>query len=146
MKTIMMFIVCAVSANSVRAQDTTGPAAQNQRLLEAAPAALQALSLEEFCSAYGYALRTQHMPNWYSGDEAPRLVRDEARRRKLRLNDKDVVQQRIRIGMNRCQLLAVWGDPTEQNRTVGSWGVNIQHVYPNAYVYTRNGVVTSWQD
>lgn len=30
--------------------------------------------------------------------------------------------------------------------TVGTWGVDTQHVYGNnVYVYTRNGRITSWQ-
>jgi hypothetical protein len=146
MKAMPIFLACALAAVSAQSQDAQDSAALNKRLLDEAPGALRAISLEDFCVGYGHAIRMQFLPNGYDGDEAPRLVRIEAKRRKLQLNDKDVTQEKIRIGMSRCQLLAGWGAPREQKRSVGSWGEDIQHIYPSAYVYTRNGVVKSWQD
>lgn len=76
------------------------------------------------------------------------------RRSLLSQNEKDLVaKKQIQIGMSLCALYASWGKPDHENRSVGSWGTHIQHVY-NAglryirptYVYTENGVVTSWQD
>lgn len=53
----------------------------------------------------------------------------------------------VRIGMTRTQVEASWGDPEDINRSVGSWGVHEQWVYPNGkYLYFEDGILTSWQD
>ena len=118
----------------------------NDRLLSKAPSDLRQLDADEFCAGYGTALRMQFLPNGYDGPEAPAIAKQEAKRRRLRFNDKDVIGEIVRVGSTKCQLLAAWGAPRSQNRSVGSWGEDIQHVYPSAYVYTRNGIVTSYQD
>ncbi|MBE9509118.1 MAG: hypothetical protein IMY86_13860 [Chloroflexi bacterium] len=54
--------------------------------------------------------------------------------------------------MSELALLAAWGSPESINRTVGVWGEHRQYVYPtgrayhNKYVYTQDGIVTSYQD
>jgi hypothetical protein len=82
-------------------------------------------------------------------------MRDEILRRKL-LSDEEwglVQSKNIRVGMSQCAMYASWGRPERENRTVGSFGSSIQHVYGRysrysrpTYVYTRNGVVNSFQD
>ena len=139
------FSLISISAPTF-GQQTTDWAEVNIRLLSKAPADLRALGMPEFCAGYGNAIRMQMLPNGYDGIEAPKIVRDEAKRRKLRFNDKEVIEQIVRIGMTRCQMLAAWGAPRDENRSVGSWGEDIQHIYPSAYVYTRNGIVTSYQN
>lgn len=53
----------------------------------------------------------------------------------------------IWIGMTKEMALESLGKPNDINRTVGSWGVNEQWVYPNnLYVYIQNGILKSWQD
>ena len=57
----------------------------------------------------------------------------------------------IKIGMSRCALYASRGKPSKINKSVGVWGVHIQHIYSllrttPVYVYTQNGKVTSWQN
>ena len=133
-------------ANLALGEETTDWAEVNNRLLAKAPADMRALNLEDFCTGYGNALRMLMLPNGYDGADAPKIVRDEAKRRKLRFNDQDVTGQYLKIGITRCQMLAAWGAPRDQIRSVGSWGENIQHVYPSSYVYTRNGIVTSYQN
>lgn len=73
---------------------------------------------------------------------------DEARRRELFTQKEiDSLQPRkIYIGMRKCAMYAAWGEPERENRSVGSWGVRIQHVYGRQYVYTSDGVITSFQD
>lgn len=51
----------------------------------------------------------------------------------------------VQEGMTAEQLKASWGAPERNNRSVGSWGVHEQWVYPSNYVYLANGKVTSWQ-
>ncbi len=102
---------------------------------------LRALSRDKFCAAFGNALR---------GDlkYAAAAAHTEANRRELSFNSHSIRSKEIRMGMSECELYASWGHPNSQNRTVGSWGVHIQHVYRDfrSYVYTENGRVTSWQD
>ena len=51
------------------------------------------------------------------------------------------------LGMVAEAVTASIGKPVEVNRTVGSWGVHEQWVYPrNVYLYFEDGVLTSWQD
>lgn len=76
------------------------------------------------------------------------------RRNLLTQTEKDLVaKKQIQLGISLCALYASWGKPDHENRSVGSWGTHIQHVYNSGlrytrptYVYTENGHVTSWQD
>ncbi len=115
-------------------------------LTSQAPAKLKKLDKEDFCIAYGQALRGESITDFGSGPDLANLVKAEARRRKYAFNESDTKKQEIKTGMSLCQLYASWGYSNTQNRTVGSWGTHIQHVYGNQYVYTENGRVTSWQD
>jgi hypothetical protein len=118
-----------------------------QRAAEA-PSKLKEMSKEEFCEFYGNVLRDKHDALYDLGErpDAVALVKTEARRRKLSFSDILVRKEQISVGNSICQLNAQWGIASQQNRSAGSWGVDIQHVYGGTYVYTRNGVVTSWQD
>lgn len=109
---------------------------------------LRELSKVNFCVLYGEFIKGNPLDSngYLSEDIAFKLVNTEARRRKLRFNDKQIQSEEVKIGMTECQLYATWGLPDDQNRTVGSWGVHIQHIYGSKYIYTQNGRVTSWQD
>ncbi len=55
-------------------------------------------------------------------------------------------------GMTEKQLRCARGTPLSVNHTVGAWGIHKQWVYGDtrrsfyrSFVYTKNGVVTSWQ-
>jgi hypothetical protein len=52
----------------------------------------------------------------------------------------------VQLGMREESMVCSLGPPRSVNRTVGSLGVHKQYVYPRGYVYTENGVVTSFQD
>lgn len=58
----------------------------------------------------------------------------------------DIRTRQIRIGITPCLALASWGRPERVNRSVGSFGVHEQWVYPSAYLYFEDQVLTSWQD
>jgi hypothetical protein len=76
-----------------------------------------------------------------------KIVKKELVCRKLKLDDSLVRKEHVNMGISECQLFASWGLPSDQNRSVGSWGVHTQHIYySGTYVYTENGRVTSWQD
>ena len=74
------------------------------------------------------------------------VISELVRRGVIRTDFEQLVRQnRIQLGMNRAELLASWGNPPDWNRSVGPWGVHIQYVYGNSYVYVENGFVTSYQ-
>lgn len=53
----------------------------------------------------------------------------------------------IMLGMTDAMVIASWDYPEDINRTVDSWGVHEQWVYPGyTYLYFENGKLTSWQD
>ncbi|MDX5477157.1 MAG: hypothetical protein LPJ98_01770 [Cyclobacteriaceae bacterium] len=60
---------------------------------------------------------------------------------------KRIANKEIWIGMSEDLLLESWGFPEEINRTVTTYLVRKQYVYPRGqYVYVENGKVTAWQD
>lgn len=113
------------------------------------PQSMSSIDDRRLCRSYGVyaaspffsALATAH--------------KDEINRRKLiSENEWDLARsKKITLGMGLCAMYASWGAPDRENRTVGSYGDSIQHVYNRgykyikpSYVYTQNGKVRSWQD
>lgn len=119
-----------------------------ERLLRNAPAKFQEMRKEEFCDAFGKAIRGVWIDNIGASKEVIVMARTEATRRKLSFNQNLVRAEKVRIGITECELYASWGLPERQSRSVGSWGVHIQHIFglSGPYVYTQNGIVRSWQD
>lgn len=103
----------------------------------------------DVCQSYGIYSRGI---GW--GELADQYKKEIFRRNLLTQEEWELAaQKRIRRGMGQCAMYVSWGKPDRENRSVGSWGVHIQHVYnagykyiPVSYVYTENGKVTSWQD
>lgn len=109
-------------------------------------ALVRKLERNEFCHAYGEINRGRDLPNDMSAADAKDVIKKEAARRKISFNDKLVLNEKIKVGISQCHMYASWGTPDDENRSVGSWGVHIQHVYGRSYVYTENGRVTSYQN
>jgi len=63
-------------------------------------------------------------------------------------NADKIARKQYWIGMTDEMARASLGDPTEINRTVGSWGVHEQWVYDKLklYLYFENGTMTSFQN
>ena len=99
------------------------------------------------CIAYGNVVRKEPIKylSPIENEDGDRVL-EEAKRRKLGLNEKLVGAGTIRLGISECQMYASWGIPKRTNTSVGRWGRHEQHVYDGAYVYVENGRVTSWQD
>lgn len=57
-----------------------------------------------------------------------------------------IANGKVFIGMTKPQVIASWGQPSDINRTAGSWGVHEQWVYGSNYLYFENGILKSWQD
>lgn len=103
-------------------------------------AMIPGMNQAEFCAAFGAMARSEQ-------PAAMKAFRAAAAKRNIKLDEKRAAAGTITLGISSCQLYASWGTPESENRSVGSWGVHTQHVYGlRSYVYTRNGIVTSWQD
>ena len=104
------------------------------------PGKLRTASVPRLCRAFGQSTRD-------GPAEDAAIARREIARRGIKLDDKLTASQKIRLGVSECQLYASFGVANHINRSVGGWGVDAQHVFGDGlYVYTRNGVVTSYQD
>ena len=122
--------------------------AEQHRREKEAPKVLRQLSKIDFCVTLGKSLRGEELDELGGSSALPTLVKSEASRRKISFNATLIRSEKIRMGISECELYASWGYPDDQRRTVGRWGIHIQHIYGNfgPYVYTENGRVTSWQD
>lgn len=122
----------------------------NRRKKRNAPRYISKLAKLDFCDLYGRVLRDELEDsseiNYFDNPHLIKLVRSEAKRRGIPLKDEKIRSAVVNIGMNICSMYASLGLPEDENRSVGSWGVHIQHVYDGLYVYTQNGIITSWQD
>jgi hypothetical protein len=82
------------------------------------------------------------------------LIMDELKKRGL-LTKKGVRAiyrsykwEKYIIGMTQCAMYLVLGVPQTENKSVYSSGTHIQHIYVgynDMYIYTDNGIVTSYQ-
>ncbi len=52
----------------------------------------------------------------------------------------------IFVGMTPDEVKQSWGAPQKINASGGSYGTHEQWIYPNNYVYFRDGELSSWQD
>ena len=57
-----------------------------------------------------------------------------------------VLEGNIKIGMDKYQVLAAWGNPDDINRMVNAYGVSEQWVYGDTYLYFDDGRLRSWQE
>lgn len=117
--------------------------------IEAPPIDVKAMARAEkipeskHCGALGKALRGQDQ------EFARAMVRRTADLQRGILDaeqQESIKTRRIQIGMTPCMAVAAWGRPDDINRSVGSFGVHEQWVYPANYLYFRDGVLTSFQD
>ena len=97
------------------------------------------------CVNYGETLRDEKKSYFTSAQGDLTLMRKELKHRKLKIEDSITKQQKIKLGMTVCGLYAAFGEPEDENESVGSWGVHVQHVFGDTLVYSENGKVTSWQ-
>jgi vacuolar-type H+-ATPase subunit I/STV1 len=86
-----------------------------------------------------------------SADREAQRKKQEARRQTLiakygnSIGDK-LSRKEIWLGMAKELVRESRGEPSKVNRSIGSWGEHEQWVYPNANLYIRNGILSSWQD
>jgi predicted Holliday junction resolvase-like endonuclease len=63
-----------------------------------------------------------------------------------KVKQEAILKGEVFAGMTSDQVVASWGEPEKNNRTVGAWGVHEQWVYGRTYLYFRGGVMSSFQD
>lgn len=62
-------------------------------------------------------------------------------------NTELILQGKVIIGMTKSMCIEAWGEPSDINKTSGSWGVHEQWVYGMSnYLYFENGILTSIQN
>ena len=98
------------------------------------------------CINYGKVLRGEKEPYFISAKDDLQLLRKELKRRKLKVDDQLIKKQEIKLRNSVCSLYASHGKPYRESKSVGTWGVHIQHIYyGDSYIYSENGKITSWQ-
>lgn len=108
-----------------------------------AKANAEKLTTAQFCPALGKALRGKDAE--YTRAMIQRAA--DLQLGVLHLDHQETIKKRrIQIGMTPCMAIAAWGRPEDVNRSVGSFGVHEQWVYPANYLYFEDGVLTSFQD
>ena len=71
---------------------------------------------------------------------------EELVRRKIKFNPDAIKNHTIHLDDTECDIFAAYGPPKRYNRRVNKYGTNVQFVYDGLYIYTENGIVTSWSD
>jgi len=69
-------------------------------------------------------------------------------KRVVRAMQRSFYWEKYIIGMTQCAMYLVLGVPQTENKSVYSSGTHIQHIYVgynDMYIYTDNGIVTSYQ-
>lgn len=106
-------------------------------------AAIRRADNVKLCQTYSQA-KSPYLPDWQ------KAVRDELSRRGAvsKRDGADWQKGLVRIGMAEHIAVCSWGPYVDVNTTTGSWGVDKQYLFGlfGPYVYTRNGVVTAFQN
>jgi len=125
-----------------RTPDMTPPLS-TKPIDDAAIAKAAKIKSENHCRALGKALRGKD-------DEFTRAMIQrtaELGLGVLKFGDQTaIINKQIQLGMTACMASASWGYPEKVNRSVGSYGVHEQWVYPANYLYFEDGILTSYQE
>lgn len=63
-----------------------------------------------------------------------------------KVNGNKILNHYFWIGMTKDMAIESLGQPSDINKSVGSWGVHEQWVYGEEYLYFENGILTSYQN
>lgn len=108
-------------------------AAEKEALL---PENMARVSNDDACINAGKELRARKGEAWAN----------ELAKRGLKFEANNAFRETINIGSTECTVYAALGNPQKIHRSVGKNYIKKQFVYPSAYIYTENGIVSSWQD
>lgn len=96
-----------------------------------------------FCGALGKAIRNPH-DSEYKRAMIARAANEFAT--VLKFSSQSAIKKRsIQMGFKPCAVVAAWGRPERINKSGGNYGEHEQWVYPAAYLYFEDGVMTSYQ-
>ena len=137
------------SGQACKKLDTETPEekVEHQRELDDFPKiGLKIYDDQDLCVNYGKVLRGEKESYFISANDDLKLFKKELKRRNLKVNDQLLKKQEIKLKNSVCNLYASHGKPYRESKSVGTWGVHIQHIYyGDEYVYSENGNITSWQ-
>ena len=134
-----------LSADETKPKNITGEKnLTKKQKYEATPEYFASLKDDKLCLVAGKIYRStkNQMSETLNNMEA------EIYKRKL-INDDSlayIFKKSLRIGANECEIYAAFGFPDDINRSVNLNHVHKQFVYGRNYIYTDDGIVTSWQD
>lgn len=103
---------------------------------ELLPENIALLKEHEVCVKAGKNANSDNFSKWIA----------ELNRRGTKYDELSIRNKQIKINGFECDIFAAFGLPKRYNRTVNARGTSIQFVYDNSYIYTDNGVITSWSD
>lgn len=114
-------------------------------------AELESVSTRKLIRAYNNT--TADTPfSKYEKTRTPEMTAELKRRKLVPESDWEFIENnKIGIGMTETGLYISWGYPRKVNESGGSYGTHKQLIYDRGkhsrqYVYTENGIVTSWQN
>ena len=123
-----------------------GVLTENLRRAERAPLLIASSSNDWLCATYGTLFQGYYVKEFQGFERAFEEVKAEMKRRRLVVSDVVVKRKSSGIGSNRCTLIAVIGEPRDENQLETSTGVHTQLVYGQGnYFYLRNNIVTAIQ-
>lgn len=82
----------------------------------------------------------------YSNHDGFKAITNDLKRRGTKFDELSIRNNQIKINGFECDIFAAYGLPKRYNRTVNARGTSIQFVYNGTYIYTDNGIITSWSD
>lgn len=100
------------------------------------PANMAKQSDEQVCINAGAEWRNKKTELW----------RDEIDRRNIKYSINALKNKELQIGGYECDIFLAYGLPIKANRHVNQYGTRVQFVYNRIYIYTENGLISSWSD
>jgi hypothetical protein len=82
----------------------------------------------------------------HSNNDGFKNIISELKRRSTSYDELSIRNKQIKINGFECDVFAAYGLPQRYNRRVSARGTSVQFVYNRTYVYTDNGIITSWSD
>lgn len=82
----------------------------------------------------------------YSAHEGFSNIISDLKRRGTKYDETSIRNKQIKINGYECDVFSAYGLPERYNRRVSAAGTSIQFVYKRTYIYTDNGIITSWSD
>ncbi len=103
---------------------------------ELLPENMARLKEHEVCIKAGKNSKSHKLSYWIT----------ELKRRNTLFDEQSIKNRQVKIHGYECDIFAAYGKPIRYNRRVSTYGTSVQFVYNKMYIYTDNGIITSWSD